>query len=261
MKGRKLFFIGFCIVILFALVAGGYLAFIFHKNSDALWRIISQQCVPNQIAHQTPAPCQEVDLRNGFVVMKDRNGPLQFLLMPIEPINGIESPALLHPTKANFFAEAWYARHYAEALYGKRLDSSIFSLAVNSPWGRTQNQLHIHISCLQPDVRQRLDTLVSQLDSRWRREKLNQHEWLIKAVSRDEFNHKSPFIFLANGVPGAREKMGNYGIAIAVLSDGRRAIMAIQRNLLTLNRASAEEIQDHSCALVYGHSSAPAVAK
>ncbi|OON38506.1 CDP-diacylglycerol diphosphatase [Izhakiella australiensis] len=261
MQGRKPLVIVFCIVILLAIGAGSFQALTFHKNSDALWRIISQQCIPDQVEHHNPAPCRNVDLRNGFVVMKDRNGPLQFLLMPTERISGIESTQLLHPAKTNFFAEAWYARHYAEELYGKPLNSAVFSLAVNSPWGRSQDQLHIHISCLRPDIRQRLDALAPQLDSRWRKEKLDQHEWLIRTVTRDEFNRKSPFIYLANGVPGAWEEMGHYGIAVASLNDGRRAIMVIKRNLLTLNRASAEEIQDHSCALVYGHNSAPAAAK
>ncbi len=35
------------------------------------------------------------------------------------------------------------------------------SLAINSAVGRTQDQLHIHIDCVRPDVR---DTLAANLD-------------------------------------------------------------------------------------------------
>jgi CDP-diacylglycerol pyrophosphatase len=35
-------------------------------------------------------------------------------------------------------------------------DSAI-SLTINSPTGRTQNHFHIHISCLRPDVREKLN--------------------------------------------------------------------------------------------------------
>ncbi|PIJ49892.1 CDP-diacylglycerol diphosphatase [Erwinia sp. OLTSP20] len=246
------------VVILLAIGAGAYLALSLHSHAGALWRIISQQCIVNQQAHHNPAPCQLVDLNKGFVVMKDRHGPLQFLLLPAARIHGIESPQLL-TASTNYFAEAWHARHYAQALYGRPLADRIFSLAVNSPWSRSQNQLHIHISCLQPEVRRRLDELTPRLSSRWQKEKLNQYEWLIRTVSRDEFNHKSPFLYLSEEVPGARQAMGHYGIAVAALNDGRWAMMVIERNLLTLNRASAEDIQDHRCALAYGNTHVPTV--
>ena len=44
--------------------------------------------------------------------------------------------------------------------------------------------------------------------------------------------------------------MGSYGVAIAALGDGKRVLMVVKRNLLLLNRASAEELQDHSCAIL-----------
>jgi CDP-diacylglycerol pyrophosphatase len=37
------------------------------------------------------------------VLFKDRNGPLQYLLMPTYRINGTESPLLLDPLTPNFF--------------------------------------------------------------------------------------------------------------------------------------------------------------
>lgn len=87
------------------------------------------------------------------MVLKDRNGPLQYLLMPTAKITGIESPQVLQPDTANFFALAWQARHFMADKLGKPIDDAAISLAINSEYGRTQNQLHIHISCLQPAVK------------------------------------------------------------------------------------------------------------
>ncbi|MDI8105126.1 CDP-diacylglycerol diphosphatase, partial [Salmonella enterica] len=48
----------------------------------------------------------------------------------------------------------------------------------------------------------------------------------------------------------ARDHMGRYALAVVRQSDDSFVLLATERNLLTLNRASAEEIQDHSCAIL-----------
>lgn len=250
MKGRSRVLIAVAVAGI-ALTAGcASIALNFKNNSDALWKIVSQKCLPNQNQNNDPTPCRKVDVRNGFVVLKDRNGPLQFLLMPAEKITGIESPILLNPATPNFFAEAWRSRHYMEEKRGALIADSAVALSINSQRGRTQNQLHIHISCLRPDIRQRLDNLSSSLTDLWQSEQLGEHVYQVRAVTRDETKKMSPFIRIANELPGAREEMGKYGIALAALPDGRRALMVIKRNLLLLNKGSAEELQDHSCAIL-----------
>lgn len=231
-------------------VIAGCKALSFKHNANALWNIVSQQCVPNQQQNNDPAPCRIVDLRNGYVVMKDREGPLQFLLMPVKKLAGIESPELLNPFAPNYFAEAWHARHYMEERRGSPVDDSAVALSINSQRGRTQNQLHIHISCLRPDIRRRLDSLNSSLSEKWQSAQLGKHEYQIRILSRDELKKTSPFVRIANELPGAREEMGKYGIAVAAMPGGRRVLMVIKRNLLLLNRGSAEELQDHSCAIL-----------
>jgi CDP-diacylglycerol pyrophosphatase len=44
--------------------------------------------------------------------------------------------------------------------------------------------------------------------------------------------------------------MGSFALALAQQSDGSLVLLATQRNLLALNRASAEEIQDHRCEIL-----------
>ena len=51
-------------------------------------------------------------------------------------------------------------------------------------------------------------------------------------------------------IPEAREHMGSYGLAMVRQSDNSFVLLATQQNLLTLNRASAGEIQDHQCEIL-----------
>jgi CDP-diacylglycerol pyrophosphatase len=221
-------------------------------HPDALWRIVSQQCLPNQQQSNNPAPCAQVDEAAGFVVLKDRNGPLQFLLLPSTKITGIESPQVLQPDAPNFFALAWQARHFMADKYGKPIDNANLSLAINSEYGRTQNQLHIHISCLQPAVRDRLAQLSGDISEQWQPllGGLLEHSYLARRVSAAELKQSGAFRLLAQGVPGAHESMGSYGLAMTALPAGDFLLLAVKRDLLRLNMASAEEIQDHSCQVL-----------
>ncbi len=90
-------------------------AFHLHKNSDALWQIVSEKCEPNQGATGSPAPCQRVALDEGYALLKDLNGPLQYLLIPLAKITGMESLTLLDCATPNFFAFAWQSRTQLEA--------------------------------------------------------------------------------------------------------------------------------------------------
>ena len=238
-------------VTLFLLIALAFAAWHFHHNSNALWQIISQQCVPGQQQKNDPSPCQRVDSAAGYVTMKDRNGHLQYLLMPIARISGIESPTLRDPATPNFFALAWQQRRLLSMRHGAVVPDSAISLTVNSEYGRSQNQLHIHISCLSPEVRQQLDKLTPQLSAHWQPQTLHQHRWLIRTITPDELTQQSSFIRLMQEVPQAQQEMGKYGLALASLSDGRLALMAIKRDWLKMNRASAEELQEHSCTILH----------
>ena len=239
-------------VLLLLLIVGLIVsAFHFQKNSNALWQIISQKCVPNMAKSGNPAPCQQVNTAQGYVTLKDLNGPLQFLLMPIEKITGMESPIILEPTPPNLFAAAWQQRSLLAKKRGATIDDSALSLAINAQYGRSQNQLHIHISCLRPDIRQQLDNMTARLNEQWQSATLRKHHYLIRTLSTAELAQQSAFIRLAEEVPNARSEMGKYGLALVALSDGRLALLALERNWLKLNSGSAEELQDHQCQILH----------
>ncbi|WP_337013751.1 CDP-diacylglycerol diphosphatase [Pantoea sp. AS142] len=240
------------VAILLVLLIVGMLAAAIHfkKNSDALWQIVSEKCVPHQQSRGEPGPCQRVDLPHRYAMLKDLHGPLQYLLIPLDRITGIESPQLLQPAAPNYFALAWHERTLLAQRRGSPVDDWALSLAINAQYGRTQNQLHIHLSCLRPDVRQQLDHLTPQLTAQWQSTTLRKHRYWLRALTPAELTQQSAFIRLADERPEARTEMGKYGLALAELGDGRLVMMAIERNWLLLNSGSAEELQDHACQLI-----------
>lgn len=243
------------LILLLFIVALLASAFYRHKNADALWEIVHERCVP-AAKSGNPAPCQQVNVSQGYATLKDRNGPLQYLLLPLEKISGVESPVLLKSSTPNFFALAWQQRSLLAQRLGAPVADSVISLTINSHYGRSQNQLHIHISCLRADVRQRLDALSDRLGSRWQVEPLLDHPYLIRTLSEAELMQQSVFIRLATERPERRDSMGKQGMALAKLKDGRLALMAVEQNWLRLNYGSAEELQDHQCALLKGGTAA-----
>ncbi len=125
-------------------------------NPNALWEIVHNHCVPGQQNGTGPKPCELVDLAGGYVVLKDLRGATQYLVMPTAEVAGIEDPQILVGDALNYWAAAWAARKYVAERAGQAIPREDLSLAVNSQQGRTQNQLHIHVDCIRPDVREAL---------------------------------------------------------------------------------------------------------
>ena len=116
-----------------------------------LWKFVHDQCVPEQTAHQTlTLPCVKVDLATGYVIFKDRTGPNQFLAIPTEMVSGIEDPKILAPGAPNYFCQCLASG--TDLVFEDAMPREDIGLAINSKDGRTQDQLHIHIDCLLPDV-------------------------------------------------------------------------------------------------------------
>ncbi|WHP31416.1 CDP-diacylglycerol diphosphatase [Trabulsiella odontotermitis] len=239
------------LIIVVAAIAGGW--FWLHSgNPDALRDKVLGECVPRAQQQQPTAPCDEVNLQGGYVLFKDRNGPLQYLLMPTYRINGTESPLLLDPRTPNFFWQAWQGRNMLSKRRGAPVPDEAVSLAINSRIGRTQNHFHIHISCLRKDIREQLNGDMASISTRWLPLPggLMGHEYLARRVTETELAQRSPFLMLAEEVPEAREHMGRFALAMVQQSDGTFVLLATERNLLTFNLASSEEIQDHQCDIL-----------
>jgi CDP-diacylglycerol pyrophosphatase len=227
-------------------------------DPDALWKIVSEKCVPNEREYGQPSPCALVDINGGaekgFVILKDLIGDTQYLLLPTAKVTGIESPELLSPGAPNYFADAWRERHFTENAAKRALPRGALSLAVNSISGRSQNQLHIHIDCVDPKVRDTVQKNLAAIGDKWAEfpEALAGHRYRALRVSGDALD-ANPFTLLANGVPGARAAMGSETLAVigTDLPGGALGfiILSDRADPATGDQAAAEELQDHSCAL------------
>ena len=225
-------------------------------NPDALWTIVSTACVPDQVQHGDPKPCASVDLKDGYVILKDIVGLTQYLLIPTHRVTGIESPDLLTPGAPNYFAHAWGARGYIERAAGRALPRSAISLAINSAKARSQNQLHIHMDCIRTDVHQVLERDLASIGDSWAplsEPLVGGHHYRAMRVVADTLEGTNPFILLADGVPGARADMGTENLVVvgAEFAAGQPGFIILNSQVdpSTGKAAGGEELQDHECEI------------
>ena len=221
-------------------------------DPSALWHIVHGRCVPDEQMHHDPAPCAAVDLAGGYAVLKDIVGNTQFLLIPTARVSGIEDKAILAPDAPNYFADAWQARHFVDQRAGHDLPREDLSLAINSIYGRTQNQLHIHIDCIRPDVRAALAQHAAAIGPHWTAfpVPLAGHHYRALRLDRPDLDTTNPFRLLAESVP--QSQMGAHTLVlVGAVFAGRPGFVLLddRANLAAGNRGSGEWLQDHSCAL------------
>ncbi|HBK04712.1 MAG TPA: CDP-diacylglycerol diphosphatase [Acetobacteraceae bacterium] len=225
-------------------------------DPSALWKIVNGKCVPHEQDARDPSPCTVVDLANGagkgFAVLKDRNGIAQFLLIPTARISGIDDPAILAPDAPNFWDDAWQARYFVEERLETELPRDALALAINSSVGRTQDQLHIHIDCVRPDVRDTLAANMDKVTEVWTPfpEPLAGHRYEAIRIPQETLEGANPFRILADA--GVRD-MGMHTLVVVGTTspNGDRGFVLLDdhADLLAGDRASGEQLQDHTCSV------------
>jgi CDP-diacylglycerol pyrophosphatase len=222
-------------------------------DPSALWHIVHDRCVPNQQALHDPAPCTQVDLEHGYAVLKDIVGDTQFLLIPTARVGGIEDKAILAPDAPNYWAAAWQARRYVDQRAGHALSRDDFALAINSTSGRSQDQLHIHIDCVRPDVRAALAQHQADIGPQWKEfpVPLAGHRYRAMRLPGPELGSTNPFRLLASGVP--QTEMGQHTLVLVGATfppDHPGFILLDDRaDLAAGDRGSGETLEDHDCAV------------
>jgi CDP-diacylglycerol pyrophosphatase len=131
----------------------------------ALWQVV-QACVADFELTGASFPCLQVDLVDG----KERGAVVllpppfdDMILAPTRRVVGVEDPFLQSPDAPNYFAAAWRARSLLEGPGGRRPDWEEIGLAVNPAIVRSQDQLHVHVGCLRPDVQRALASIAPQV--------------------------------------------------------------------------------------------------
>ena len=228
-------------LIVFPPVAGA------HDGREALWHIVHEQCVPDQLSHRDPAPCVEVDIsdgeQRGSAVMKDSEGPDQFLLVPTARITGIEDPAVRAPDAPNYFEYAWRARAYTEAGAGGTLPRDWISLAINSTAARTQDQLHIHIDCLRADVHQALAASAGLIGPAWTSLPVPLAGDSYQAIAISTLETVNPFVLATDGADAAVSTV----VVVGAGTDEHPGFVVLRRTAEpdSDDPAAGENLQDH----------------
>lgn len=222
-------------------------------NPDALWQIVSQQCVPNHSNSGDPKPCALVDRERGFIILKDIVGAAQYLLIPIARISGIEDRSLLQADAPNFWRYAWEQRERVGAALGRPLEPSQIGLEVNSAAARSQLQLHIHIDCMRADLPQRLRAHRRDPLGQWMPLALDGHRYHIMRLSGDALQRHDPFKLAAARSAFAASAMGAQSLLLtgARFDDGEEGFYLINMpvNFARQEPGSAEVLLDHACAI------------
>lgn len=226
----------------------------------SLWLIVSTLCVPDQLQMGKPFPCEEVDIAGGIergsAVLADPLRKTHLLVVPTVRIAGIEDPKLLAAQAPNYWEAAWRARSVFASRAGKAIPRDDLALAVNSIPGRSQDQLHIHLDCVNADVRatlRREERLIAPSWSRFK-ERLEGRQYLAMRIEGEEFGSIDPFRLLAEKVPGAATDMGNWTLVAigATFSSGKSGfyILADRAEAATEDYAVGEQLLDHRCRVL-----------
>ena len=204
-------------------------------HSNALWIVVDAGC--NQ--GWAPIPTLQCYPKRGDALLKDRCGETHYLLIPMARRIGVESPELLRDDEPDYFADAWAERERVIAASGRStVSSDELGLAINSRWGRSQDQLHIHIDFVRPQVRDAIQQWLGEGAARPRIE-LFGHTYRIAHVAG--FGRPTPFQQAATPGDSLQQRELN---TIAAVGDGGSGLYVLfgRADPGGLDRGHGEEI-------------------
>jgi CDP-diacylglycerol pyrophosphatase len=225
-------------------------------HPNALWRVVHGLCLRDVAISGLPAPCLAVNREQGYAVVPDPRARTEVLLVPTIRIGGIESPEILAPEAVNYWQAAWDARRYVERRAGGSIPRDKIGLAINSAYSRSQNQLHIHVDCVRPDVRRALMDNEAAIGAAWTRlpVPLAGRWYRVRRLAGQDLGQRNPFQLLARGDPTAGRRMPQETLAVigAIFADGSPGFYLLSGHvdLLQGDTGFAESLLDHGCAVL-----------
>lgn len=222
-----------------------------------LWRVV-QTCVVNARITGGSFPCLDVNIANGvesgFAVIRAPLEATHIVVTPTTRMEGIESPALLAPGAENYFADAWAARRYVTERVSRPLTREDIGLALNSLPGRSQDQLHIHINCLQTGVRDALKAHATQIHAgTWSRLPFTLHNdryWVTRVKSAD-LRNVNVFRLVMDGLHIAEADRSKVTIVLAGAVDrgeDQFYLLSLVAMRPRRDQGHGEFLLDHTCA-------------
>lgn len=209
------------------------------KGRDVLWKLT--QCCTRDLTSNKG--CKEYDPVNRYVIIKDNavTKPQAYLLIPTEKVTGIDDKRIFKAPYVNLWANAWDRSERYPGWADRRI-----GLAINSAHSRTQDQLHVHISCIDARVARTLDERESQEggDATYTLQLPPANNTYTVTMRNDLTDKESPF-WIAREIDRG-EAMGNKSVAVVKSKEAGRYFV-----LTTFYKdgkgGSAEELLDQRC--------------
>jgi CDP-diacylglycerol pyrophosphatase len=225
-----------------------------NAGRDALRQVVQNQCLQNWRQHKDPSPCERVWLSSpqpdspGYAVLEDRNGGAHYLLIPIQTFSGTESGELLDSELPNYFSQAWNARDLLNTYVGHAVPRTAVGLALSTPRARDQDQFHIHIECLRPEVFEALHANAAQITGKWSPITVIGSTYQARRIADPNLEATRPFELVAQLSPDAKHHLENYTVLISGMQypDGAGFV------ILTSTGPTAERLLDPGCTVAGG---------
>ena len=215
-----------------------------------LWNVV-QQCVLLQRLTKLTFPCAAVEqpgpLSIGSVLLKSPRSKTEFLLMPAIAILGLEDPASRTPAATRLWEKAWADRGEIDKIVGHPLPRDQVGLAVNSEMTRTQDQLHIHIECVNPHVVGEVAAVAPPVGAEEREPiRIEGVPYWVITLASDDLSGVDVVGAVAAVIPPPAQNLGATNIAVlgAMLSGGEPGFFVLANTTNT----PAEDLLDHDCA-------------
>jgi CDP-diacylglycerol pyrophosphatase len=227
-------------------------------NRGELWLVVHDICLPAYLSIGVAFPCADVNLTNGFdrgfAVLQAPSSTAHVIVVPTTRISGIESPALQSEDAPNYWEAAWGARRFVEQGARRRLPREKIGMAINSAASRSQDQLHIHVSCIAPAVADFLLRHQAEIRGAWfsLRAKLAGHKFSAMRVETESLAQVDPFKLLIRGLPSNKLSIGHQTLAVigATFRNGKSGFYLLTNDARASPRdtVGAEALLDDKCA-------------
>lgn len=221
---------------------------------DALRETIQKECLVNWRTRHDPAPCERIVLASaqpessGYAVIEAAKGGAHYLLVPVQTMSGTDSGELLDPDLPNFFAEAWGARDLLGKYVGHAVPRTAVGLVLNTAREREQNQFHLHVECLRPEVAETLRAAAAGVTGKWGPVSVSGSTYQALRIADPTLDAINPFELVAKLSLDAKHHLENYTMLVAGMqySDGAGFV------ILTGTGPTAELLLDPGCTVAGG---------
>ncbi len=240
-----------CTVAAGALACGSAASGPAAPGRDRLRAIVQSQCVPLWLREHRADPCLSVSVggpeagSQGYAILHDRKGGAHYLLVATRTIPGIESPELETPGALNYFAAAWEARAFLRVRVGHAVPRRAVGIALNSVRARSQDQLHIHISCLGEGIAEALRENAERIQAAWSEIRLDGWSYQALRIPGAELAARNPLQLLAVRLTDPKE-LGRYTVLVAGMDFADGPGFAL---LASASAPGAELLLDSRCAI------------